>query len=93
MALAVEFRLEDGKTVKVFSPTEMSEEETAGRLLMLDVGDTVLLGAEGAEKEFVILGMERREVFQLQLQTDEQLTAIVFIVRPTADSERQSAKS
>ncbi len=91
MALAVEFRLEDGKTVKVFSPEEMSEEETAGRLLMLDVGDTVLLGAAGEEREFVILGMERRELFQLQLRADEQLTAIVFIVRPQSDNERRSA--
>ncbi len=86
MALAVEFRLEDGKPVKVFGDAEMSAEDTAGRLLMLDVGDSVMLGDGDQRKEYVILGTERHEVFQLQLQTDEQLTAIVFIVRPQPDN-------
>ncbi len=85
VALAVEFRLEDGKTVKVFSGAEMTDQDTAGRLLMLDVGDTVLLGAGDEKTEYAILGMDRKEVFQLQTQAQEPLTAIVFIVRPSAD--------
>ena len=87
MATIVEFRLEDGKVVKVFGKEEMSDEATVDKLLTLEVGDTIYLEATGERREYKILGMERQHLFPLKTGAEESIASVTFTVKLTSETK------
>lgn len=87
MATVVEFRLEDGKVLKVFGKEEMSDEATVDKLLTLEVGDTIYLQATGERREYKILGMERQQLFTLKTGAEEVITSMTFTVKLISETK------